>query len=146
MNFFFLTSKYTKSSEEIPEIKYECRLTINCLGEFYLCIPKPLEIGADNQGPRFSVAEENRGAGIISLDPGVRTFMTGYNPSGEVIEWMKGDIIRLYRLCSYLDRIQSERDSIHGKENKRKRYKLRRCMLGSIRRFVILWMNIIENS
>ena len=62
--FSFL--KGIKSSEEIPEIKYICRLTINRLGEFYLCIPKPLEIRADNQGPEFSVAEENRGAGIIS--------------------------------------------------------------------------------
>src|SRR2546430_14355088 len=41
----------------------------------------------------------------------------------------KGDINRMYRLCLHYDRIQSERDSIHGKSNKRKRYKLRRCML-----------------
>jgi putative transposase len=119
-----------KSSEQIPEkMEYDCRLTINRLGEFYLCIPRPLEIKADNQGPKFSVVEEKKGAGIISLDPGVRTFMTDYNPSGEAIEWGKGDINRMYRLCLHYDRIQSERDSIHGKENKRKRYKLRRCML-----------------
>src|SRR5438105_4392090 len=55
--------------------------------------------------------------------------MTGYNPGGEAIEWGKGDINRIYRLCLHYDRIQSERDSIHGKENKCKRYKLRRCML-----------------
>ena len=61
-------------------------MTVNRLGEFYLCIPKPLEIRADNQGPKLSVAEENRGAGIISLGPEVRTFMTGYNPNGEAIE------------------------------------------------------------
>src|SRR5207248_10804709 len=62
-----------KSSERIPEkMEYDCRLTINRLGEFYLCIPKPLEIKADNQGPKFSVVEEKKGAGIISLDPGVR--------------------------------------------------------------------------
>ena len=87
--------------------------------------PKPLEIKTDNQGTKFSVVEENRGSGIISLDPGVRTFMTGYNPSGEVIEWGKGDISRIYRLCLHYDRIQGERDSTHGKANKRRRYKLR---------------------
>src|SRR5205809_5070781 len=97
-----------KSSEQIPEkMEYDCRLTINRLGEFYLCIPRPLEIKADNQGPKFSVVEEKKGAGIISLDPGVRTFMTGYNPSGEAIEWGKGDINRMYRLCLNYDRIQS---------------------------------------
>ena len=94
-------------------MEYDCRLTINRLGEFYLCIPKPLEIKTDNQGPKFSVVEEKKGVGIISLDPGVRTFMTGYNPSGEAIEWGKGDINRMYRLCLNYDRIQSERDSIH---------------------------------
>src|SRR5689334_9171836 len=55
--------------------------------------------------------------------------MTGYNPSDEAIEWGKGDIIRIYHLCSDHDRIESERDSIRGKENNHKRYKLRRCML-----------------
>src|SRR5436853_841207 len=107
-----------------------------------------LEIKADNQGPKFSVVEEKKGAGIISLDPGVRTFMTGYNPSGETIEWEKGDINRIYRLCLHYDRIQGERDSsIHGKSNKHKRYisSVDACS-GSTRRFVILWMNaIIEN-
>ena len=53
--------------------------------------------------------KKKKGAGIISLDPGVRTFMTGYNPSGEAIEWGKGDVNRLYRLCLHYDRIQSER-------------------------------------
>ena len=77
-----------------------------------------MEIKTDNQGPKFSVVEEKKGAGIISLDPGVRTFMTGYNPSGEAIEWGKGDINRIYRLCLHYDRIQIERDSIHGKENR----------------------------
>ena len=101
--FSFL--KGIKSSEQISEkMEHDCHLTINRIGEFYLCIPKPLEIKADNQGPKFSVVEEKKGAGIISLDPGVRTFMTGYNPSGEAIEWGKGDINRLYRLCLYYDR------------------------------------------
>ena len=85
--FSFL--KGIKSSEQIPEkMEYDCRLTINRLGEFYLCIPRPLEINNNNQGPKFSVVEEKKGAGVISLDPGVRTFfMTGYNPGDEAIEW-----------------------------------------------------------
>lgn len=55
--------------------------------------------------------------------------MTGYDPSGLAIEWGKDDISRIYRLCSAHDGIQSERDTIHGKTSKRKRYKLRRAML-----------------
>ena len=62
----------------------------------------------------FRWLKRKKGAGIISLDPGVRTFMTGYNPSGEAIEWGKGDINRMYCLCLHYVRIQSERDSIHS--------------------------------
>src|SRR5437764_10972016 len=71
--FSFL--KGIKSNEQIPEkMEYDCRLTIKIVlvNEFYLCIPRPLEIKTDNQGPKFSVVDEKKGAGIISLDPGVR--------------------------------------------------------------------------
>lgn len=54
---------------------------MNRLGEFYLCIPKPLELRTENQGP-FIVSEEQRRTRLVSLDPGVRTFMTCYSPDG----------------------------------------------------------------
>jgi len=60
---------------------------------------------------------------VISLDPGVRTFMTGYDTSGTAVEWSKNDIGRVYRLCHAYDKLQSKRDQIHGKRNKRKRYR-----------------------
>src|SRR5436853_4537598 len=57
--------------------------------------------------------------------------MTGYIT--QVVKPLNGEkeilIDRIYHLCLHYDRIQSERDSIHGKSNKRKRYKLRQCML-----------------
>ena len=67
--------------------------------------PKPLEIKTDNQDPKFSVVE-----------------VKPLNGGKEIL------IDRIYRLCLHYDRIQSERDSIHGKSNKCKRYKLRRCI------------------
>ena len=60
---------------------------------------------------------------MISLDPGVRTFMTGYDPSGMAVECGKNDIGRIYRLCHAYEKLQSKRDQIHGKRNKRKRYR-----------------------
>ena len=68
--------------------------------------------------------------------------MTGYNPSGEAIERGKGDINRIYRLCLHYDRIQSERDS--NQISVRDISSVDVCS-GSTRRFVILWMNVIEN-
>jgi hypothetical protein len=43
-----------KSSEPLPnKLEYDSRLVMNRLGEYYLCIPRPLEIRAENQGPIF---------------------------------------------------------------------------------------------
>lgn len=43
---------------------------------------------------------------VIALDPGVRTFLTGYD--GEtVLEIGKGDIERIVRLCFHLDKLIS---------------------------------------
>ncbi|RHZ70779.1 hypothetical protein Glove_267g56 [Diversispora epigaea] len=112
-----------KLAENLPaELHYDSRLVMNRLGEFYLCIPQPLEIWAKNQGPTQSDA-------VITLDPGVRTFITGYDPSEQAVEWGKNDISRIYRLSHIYDKIQSTHDSIHGKVHKRKRYKLCRVML-----------------
>ncbi|CAI2199357.1 12459_t:CDS:1, partial [Funneliformis geosporum] len=38
-----------KSSEPLPKkLEYDSRLVMNRLGEYYLCIPRPLEIQTEN--------------------------------------------------------------------------------------------------
>jgi len=38
--------------EPLPyKLEYYSRLVMNRLGEYYLCIPRPLDIQAENQGP-----------------------------------------------------------------------------------------------
>ncbi|CAG8847932.1 2302_t:CDS:2, partial [Racocetra persica] len=69
-------------------------LIINHLGEFYLCIPEPLKIQAENQDPLFSENQKNG----------------------------KNNISQIYRLCHIYNRLHSKRDKIHGKGNKRKCY------------------------
>ena len=84
-----------RGAEPLPdELNYDCRLQRTRLGKFYLCILAPLEIRSEKQTPRWTRTEE----GIIALDPGVRTFSTGYSPSGTTIEWGRNDIGRNYRL------------------------------------------------
>ncbi|KAK9342318.1 hypothetical protein V1522DRAFT_425211 [Lipomyces starkeyi] len=55
----------------------------------------------------------------MSLDPGVRTFMTGYSSDDEVLELGKADIGHICRLCHRMDALQS-RWSVKGLEHKKK--------------------------
>jgi len=60
---------------------------------------------------------------VISLDPGVRTFMTGYDPSGMAVEWGKMTLAEFTGYVMRMTNSRAKRDQIHGKRNKRKRYR-----------------------
>ncbi|RIB05108.1 hypothetical protein C2G38_2220575 [Gigaspora rosea] len=59
---------------------------------------------------------------VISLDPRVRMFMTGYDPNGQLIEWSNSDIDKVYKLSKKYDKLQSDKDLALGKINKRKQF------------------------
>ena len=78
-------------------------------GKWYGCFPEYVE-------EKPSLQEK-----VIALDPGIRTFLTGYD--GEtVLEVGKKDIGRINRLCSHLDQLMSK---ISLSLSKRQRYKQR---------------------
>lgn len=106
-----------RSSEPLPDaIDYDCKLIRTRLGHYYLCIPQPLDVRSDNQAPLHKR--------VVALDPGVRTFHTAYDPSGTVMEFGKGDIGHIYRLCKHMDDMQSRIDSDPSVRS-RQRYRMR---------------------
>ena len=108
------------TSEAIPtKLDHDARLLRTRLNQYFLCIPVGLDIRSESQAPP---AESH---GTIALDPGVRTFMTGYDPEGKMVEWGAKDMNRIYRLCDATDWLQSlasQPDIGH-----RKRYRIRRA-------------------
>lgn len=97
-----------ESAEPLPtSLEYDSRLIRTRLGEYYICIPKPLELMRENQSHQYSQEEEAEGSGVVALDPGVRTFQTCFSADGTVTEWGKGDMSRIYRLCYAYDDLQS---------------------------------------
>ncbi|MEG3934130.1 transposase [Microcoleus sp. B13-B4] len=62
---------------------------------------------------------------VIALDPGVRTFLTGFDGSG-FVEIGKNDIGRIYRLARHLDKLMSRIGVSKGRQFKRLRYCLRK--------------------
>jgi putative transposase len=108
----FFGKERLRSSEPLPDlVDYDCKLIHTRLGHYYLCLPMPLEMVSDNQARL-----EDR---VVALDPGVRTFHTAYDPSGSVMEFGKGDIGHIYRLCSHMDKLQSHASDKTLKHHKR---------------------------
>ena len=65
----------------LPETLYsDSRLIRTRLGHYHLCLPLTIELRGENQAPKGSACRHS----TISLDPGVRTFMTGYDADGAV--------------------------------------------------------------
>lgn len=100
--------------EKPPQrIEKDCRLQRTVVGDFFLNVPFPAASKQDSPHPPPLQTR------ILALDPGVRTFMTGYDPAGSLFEFGAGDIGRVTRLCSYLDKLQSKHDLTMGDKLKR---------------------------
>ena len=63
---------------------------------------------------------------VIALDPGVRTFMTGFDGQN-VLELGRGDIGRIYRLARHLDKLMSRIGLNKGGQFKQLRYRTRKA-------------------
>lgn len=82
------------------EVKHDCKLVLDKLGRFYLCVP--VFNNRENQTVKDSCTKVD----WCALDPGIRTFMTAYSPTkGVCYQIGKNDISRIYRLCLHLDKL-----------------------------------------
>lgn len=100
-----------ESSEPIPvECDYGTELVKTRDGRWFAIFPEATE--TTDQGQQ----------GVIALDPGVRTFLTGYDGQS-FIEFGKADIARIVRLCQHLDDLISRM----SKTNARHRRKMRQA-------------------
>src|SRR5690606_14497365 len=75
--------------------------------------------------PSLQEVQNTPGEKDIALDPGVRTFMTGYSPEGTITEWGSGDMQRIFRLCHTHDKLQSKWSQKEVKH--RRRYRLKKA-------------------
>ena len=123
-------SPYLRGYERLPKtLDHAARLQRTRNGEFYLCIVSPIEVApsCSESVPSHDIQELETSDRVIALDPGVRSFMTGFSPGKEgVMEWGVGDRTRLFRLCCAYDDLQS-RWSQKGVVKHRKRYKMQRA-------------------
>lgn len=81
------------------------------------------------------IVGENQTTNIVSLDPGVRSFITFYssNYSGNL---GKGDFSRIQRLCFHLDNLVSKRDLEKNKQKRRALTKASRKIRAKIKNLI----------
>ena len=111
------------------ELECDSRLVYErLLDRWWLCLPEPYRPPAFPNAATERV-EEDVALGFaradkepwIAIDPGVRTFITGYDRDGRVVEWGVNDHKRIYRQCLNLDRLQSRMTKANSRHRKRMR-------------------------
>jgi len=96
--------KFT-ASEPVPvSCKYGTQLVLH-RGNWFAIFPE--EYDSKPSGSNSAIA----------LDPGIRTFLTGYD-SEKVIEIGSGDIGRITRLCQYLDELMGKITKVSAKQRR----------------------------
>ncbi|RAQ41079.1 transposase [Arthrospira sp. O9.13F] len=81
-------------SEPIPKTCGQGTQLVFAKGRWFAVFPEPVAVTPTDA------------TGVIALDPGVRTFMTGFDGS-RFLELGSGDIGRITRLCQHLDDLMS---------------------------------------
>ena len=117
--------KDIKKSEPIDpsRVIHDFRILRDNIGNYFMCIPIDYMFKGDRQAKTFSLENID---GVISLDPGVRTFMTGFDPFDKnVIHFAPNAIDKLYDKCLVVDSLESEKSKLKGK----KRKQLRKALL-----------------
>jgi transposase len=108
-----------KSHEALPDkLDYTSRLIRTPLNQYFISVPRPLDMKCENQAP------DKR---IISIDPGVRTFLTCYDPSGQVYSIGNNDAGAIARLQHYKRKLQGCVQSPNTRH--KQRYKMKLAML-----------------
>ena len=97
--------------EDLGEINYSVRIQKTRTSRFFLCIPT------------YTTPEALETKQCCAIDPGVRTMLTGYDPTGLVFEFGK-NIDSIAKRWLIADKIKGRLRTFVGKRNKR--YNLKR--------------------
>ena len=104
-----------KASADFPERSdHDVRLVRKATGKFYMCFSQ-----------KTNEKKYNMRHVAIALDPGVRTFMTGFTTEGEVYEFGVNDINIVHKLLRTIDKTKS----LLFKVNSKKRYNMKKAMV-----------------
>ena len=105
-----------KSYEKLPDTIHDSIIIRDKLNNYYLCLLSEYDEQADINHKKRKV---------ISLDPGIRTFQTGYDPDGRVFDFGNNFGVIATRL-HFLDKLRAKIDTC---KKKRSKYQMRKAFL-----------------
>ncbi|WP_435388455.1 RNA-guided endonuclease InsQ/TnpB family protein, partial [Laspinema olomoucense] len=110
-------------SEPIPKTCDQGTQLVFTKGRWFAVFPEPVSV------------TPTEATGVIALDPGVRTFMTGFDGS-RFLEFGSGDIGRITRLCQHLDDLMSSIAKEPSRSRRRRMRQAAQRMRSKIRNLV----------
>lgn len=110
--YAFIQTMKKSESVELNHVKNDFRLVKDIYGDYWMCLPYNRERRSDRQAFTFSKYDND---GVISLDPGVRTFLTGYDGYNRNIVHLGTNQKQLEKLYKELDILERK---ISNKKNK----------------------------
>lgn len=114
-SFFPKEEQTILATEPLPnKLHHDTRLHRNNQGDFFLCVLLPRQVRPALQTPTEK---------IIALDPGSRTFLTGFDYQGFIYEFAKHDHSRIHRLSLHIDKMKSDITLPETKHRKRQHLK-----------------------
>ncbi|KAK1931627.1 hypothetical protein P3T76_012956 [Phytophthora citrophthora] len=110
--FGFKKFEGMKVEEVIREMNFSIRLQMTRESKFYICIP------------RVKKFTQTQSSCVCAIDPGVRDFITLYDPGGLTLGVTDGKG-KIFQCCLCIDRLQSKLSREH---RKRYRYRLKKLI------------------
>ncbi|MBW4639697.1 MAG: transposase [Gloeocapsa sp. UFS-A4-WI-NPMV-4B04] len=95
------------ASEPIPTQFSNGTQLVKCKGRWFAIFPELVS------------ASNNQSNKVIALDPGVRTFLTGFD-GNKFLEFGAGDMGRITRLCQHLDNLMSRKAKCLNRRQRQK--------------------------
>lgn len=111
------------ASEPIPSNCDQGTQLVFVKGKWFAIFPEPVAM------------TPTESTGVIALDPGVRTFMTGFD-GNKFLELGRGDIGRITRLCQHLDDLMSRIAQEQSRSRRRRMRQAAHRMRTKIRNLV----------
>ena len=106
-----------RGHEPLPaQLECDSKIVKTRSNEYFACLP--------TTRPELTPSPCAYEGSCIALDPGVRTFLTGYDPSGKILEIAKNDVDKVFQMCYRIDRIMAK---VTKAKNHRQRYNRRRA-------------------